>query len=293
MPRTWHLAPGEVATIAVIAADRRQARSIFRFIQGLLNAVPMLGAMVADATAETITLRNRVVIEIATANFRVTRGYTFAAVLADETAYWRDETSANPDEEIFRALRPGMSTIPGAILLNASSPYRKRGVLHSTYKRHFGNDHGRVLVWQAPTLVMNPSLDPSVIADAYEDDPAAALAEYGAQFRDDLADFVAREVVETCIVPGRHELPKVSGVCYFGFVDLSGGGAESMALAIAHRGLDGAGVLDAVREIKGPCSPEGAVIEFAALLKAYDVARVTGDRYAGEWPRERFRQHGM
>jgi hypothetical protein len=35
-----HLAPGEVATIAVIAANRAQARSIFRYIVGLLKAVP-------------------------------------------------------------------------------------------------------------------------------------------------------------------------------------------------------------------------------------------------------------
>src|ERR1700733_9073880 len=50
-----YLAPGEVATIAVIAADRRQARSIFRFTLGLLNAVPMLANMIEAETAETIT----------------------------------------------------------------------------------------------------------------------------------------------------------------------------------------------------------------------------------------------
>jgi phage terminase large subunit-like protein len=89
------LAPGEVAALAVIAADRKQARAIFRFTIGLLRAVPMLDAMIEDATSETIVLTNRAVIEIHTASFRVTRGYTFAAVLADETAFWRDENSAN------------------------------------------------------------------------------------------------------------------------------------------------------------------------------------------------------
>ena len=47
-----HLAPGEVATVAVIAADRRQARSIFRFALGLLRAVDMLAGMIEDETAE-------------------------------------------------------------------------------------------------------------------------------------------------------------------------------------------------------------------------------------------------
>jgi hypothetical protein len=35
------------------------------------------------------------------------------------------------------------------------------------------------------------------------------------------------------------------------------------------------------------------VIEFAAVLKTYRITEVQGDRYAGEWPRERFREHGI
>ena len=290
---TPHLAPGEVATIAVLAADRRQARTIFRYTLGLLKAVDMLAGMVADQTTETITLNNGVVIEIATASLRTTRGYTYAAVLADETAYWRSEdTGANPDAEVFRALRPGLSSIPGAILLNASSPYRKRGVLHDAFKRHYGKDGARVLVWKAATLDMNPSLDPAIVAEALEDDPAAASAEFLAEFRDDLADFVQRETVEACIIEGRDELPALAGGRHVAFVDPSGGSADSMTLAIAHRERDLA-VLDVLREVKPPFSPEAVVLEFAAVLKAYGLSTVTGDRYAGEWPRERFRTHGI
>jgi hypothetical protein len=111
-----HLSAGERATVAVLAANRSQARSIFRFISGLLTETPLLAAMVISATEEQIVLNNRVIIEIATASFRTSRGYSFAAVLADEIAFWHsDESSANPDVEIIRALRPGMSTIPGSI----------------------------------------------------------------------------------------------------------------------------------------------------------------------------------
>lgn len=86
---TPHLAPGEVPTIGILAADRRQARTIFRYVTGLLRTVSLLAEMVTDETAETVTLANGVVIEIATASLRTTRGYTYAAVLADETAFWR------------------------------------------------------------------------------------------------------------------------------------------------------------------------------------------------------------
>ena len=99
-------------------------------------------------------------IEIATASFRSTRGYSYAAMLADEVAFWRsDETTLNPDVEILRALRPGLASIPGAMLLMASSPYAKRGELYNAYRRHFGKDDGRVLVWKASTQEMNPSID--------------------------------------------------------------------------------------------------------------------------------------
>ena len=53
-----YLATGEVATISIIASDRRQARVIFRFISGMLDATPMLRAMVTDESAEAISLSN-------------------------------------------------------------------------------------------------------------------------------------------------------------------------------------------------------------------------------------------
>jgi hypothetical protein len=66
-----------------------------------------------------------------------------------------------------------------------------------------------------------------------------------------------------------------------------------MTLAIAHQQQDGRVILDAVRERKPPFKPSEVVAEFAATLKAYGCDRVTGDRYAGEWPRERFQEHGV
>ena len=40
-------------------------------------------------------------------------------------------------------------------------------------------------------------------------------------------------------------------------------------------------------------SPEDVVGEFAAFLASYRVTSISGDRYAGEWPKERFRDHGI
>ena len=81
---------------------------------------------------------------------------------------------------------------------------------------------------------------------------------------------------------------------YTAFVDPSGGSADSMTLAIAHRDtVTKRVVLDAVRERRPPFSPDQVAKEFCDLLRTYRISKVTGDRYGGEWPRERFRVHGI
>jgi hypothetical protein len=52
-------------------------------------------------------------------------------------------------------------------------------------------------------------------------------------------------------------------------------------------------VVDALREARPPFSPEIIAGEFARLLKSYRVSKITGDRYAGEWPREQFSKFGI
>jgi len=288
-----HLAPGEIATVPVIAADRAQARTVMRYVRGFVESTPMLAEMVTTSTAEAIEFSNRSRIEVHTASFRSTRGYTLAGAILDEVAFWRsDETSAEPDREIIAGLRPGLATLPGALLLAISSPYARRGELWNAHSRHFGQDGDPVLVWQAPTRAMNDRIAADVIAAAYVEDEASAAAEYGAEFRRDVEAFVSREIVEACVVPGRYELPPMRAPRYFGFVDPSGGSQDAMTLAVAHQ--EGARVvIDAVRERRPPFSPDDVVGEFAATLRTYHCHTVTGDRYAGEWPRERFRAHGI
>lgn len=288
------MVPGERGTVLVIAADRRQARVIFRYITALITETPLIAGLVdGEVTQDGIDLSNGITIEISTANFRSVRGYTLVAALCDEIAFWMGDDSANPDSEILGALRPAMTTmLPDAMLLCASSPYAQRGALYDAFRKYYGRDDAPVLVWRASTLTMNPSVPRSVIDEAYERDPANAAAEYDAQFRSDIEAFVSREVVDACIVRGRYELPPMDTLRYAGFVDPSGGSADSMTLAVVHREGDRV-VLDAVREMKPPFSPEEVVTEFAKLLNSYRIKTVIGDRYAGLWPREQFLVHGI
>ena len=203
----------------LIAADRRQARVVYRYISGLLHATPMLEGLVANETKEAIELTNRITIEIHAASYRSIRGYTVVAAICDEIAFWRTDDSANPDTEILYALRPTMATVPGGLMLCISSPYARRGELYRAYRDHYGRASD-VLVWQADTRTMNPTVPETFITEAYPQDAAVAAAEYGAEFRRDIESFVSREAVEACVVPDRRALPPVSGTTYRAFTGL-------------------------------------------------------------------------
>ena len=201
---------------------------------GIFATAPHLKELVENETADTISLASGVDITIRPASFRTIRGITAVAAIADEIAFWRSDDSANPDTEILRALRPALATT-GGLLAAISSPHAKRGELYSTFKRHFGpTGHPLILVAKAPSRTMNPSLSQRVVDRAYEEDPEAASAEYGAEFRGDLAIFVSRDAIEACVATGVLVRAPIEGVTYFGFVDPSGGSNDAMTMAIAH-----------------------------------------------------------
>jgi hypothetical protein len=295
--KNWQplLGPGEYGTIMVIAEDRKQARAIMRFIGGLLRGAPMLRRTIVNETAESFTLKNRIQIEVHAASFRSTRGYTIIAALLDEIAIWpTDELSAEPDVEVINSIRPGMATIPGAMLLCASSPHAMRGALWEAWRQYFGHADEDVLVWQATTNEMNPTVSQAWIDQQLARDSVRGAADYLAQFRSDVVGFIPRDAVMACVVPGLRELPPDRRLRYHAFCDPSGGSSDSMTLCIAHNDITRRTViLDALREVKPPFSPEAVVAEFCALLKSYNVYSATGDHYAKLWPVEVFRRHGV
>jgi hypothetical protein len=76
------------------------------------------------------------------------------------------------------------------------------------------------------------------------------------------------------------------------FVDPSGGAADSFTLAIAH--MEGkTAVLDVIRELRAPFSPEAAVEQYCLLLRQYSINTVRGDGYGGLWPQEQFSKRGI
>src|SRR5262245_31201993 len=232
----------------IIARDRRQTRIILGYIRALLTELPMLARMIVRETADSFDLVNNTTIEVHVASFRGVRGYAIVAALCDELAFWPTDDAADPDYAVIDALRPGMAQFPNAMLLCASSPYARKGALFDAHQRHYGKDHDPVLVWKAPTRVMNPTVLQSVIDAAMARDASDAAAEWMAEFRSDLESFISREAVMACLDIGVRERPPIAGLRYESFVDPSGGSSDSMTIAIGHE-VDGRVIVDCLREV--------------------------------------------
>jgi hypothetical protein len=287
------LAPGERAILPIMSASVSQASKALQYLDGIFGYVPALKALVQSQTNDSISLTTRVDIECTAASFRTIRGGTAVAIIADEAAFWRNESTANPDSEILAAARPMLSTTGGPLIV-VSSPYARRGEVWNAYKRDFGAGGDRlILVARGDSRTFNPTLPQQVVDRAYERDAPSAAAEFGAQFRTDIESFVTREAVDAVTFPDRIEIPPVHDVTYIGAVDASGGsGGDSMTAAVGH--LEGeVAVLDAVREVKPPFSPDVTVSDFCAFFKRYRIHEVVGDRWGSEFVRERFQTRGV
>jgi hypothetical protein len=280
---------GEVGVLLCLAQDQRVAGQLLNFIEENLNGSPILKQLIVNRTADAIELKNRIRIEVRPASSKKLRGPTYIAIIADELSFWYvEEFYQNPDVEVLAAARPGLLTTRG-MLITASSPYAKRGVLWDTYRRHYGPDGSpSVLVAKGTTAAFNPTIPAEEIERELERDPVRNTAEYLAEFRDDVTSFVSPEVVRQCTI-GVTARPPSPHITFSAFCDPSGGSADSMTLAVGH--FDSAKqvvIVDCLLEQRVPFSPELCVRDFSLTLKAYGVRKVIGDRYAAQWPVEQF-----
>jgi hypothetical protein len=286
------LRPGERALVMCLACDRDQAKIVLDYTRSYFAEIPPLKAMVVRETATGFELSNGVDVAISTNSYRAVRGRTLLCAVLDETAFWRDERSSTPDEEVYRAIKPGLARMPGSMLIGISTPYRKAGLLYRMFKEHYGRDDDDVLVIRAPSIVFNPTLDQTIIDRALAEDPAGAAAEWNATFRDDVSGWATRELIEAAVDRGVTVRPPVAGVRYHSFVDVSGGVSDSFACAVSHS-EDRTAVLDCVVEVKPPFNADAATAQVADVLKSYRCFSTTGDRYGSEWVIQAFKRNNI
>jgi hypothetical protein len=285
------LSPGEVGTVLVLAASKAQAKTVYQYVLGFLESSPVLAKEVMATTADEVKLRGGVAICVHSNSYRTIRGKSLIACVFDEAAFWRDELSAAPDLETYRAALPALATTNG-MLVAISSPYRKVGLLFQKHRDHYGKNDPDVLVIQGPTSVFNPLIDSTVIDAARSADPEAAASEWDAQFRSDLSQLLDDASIDAAIDRDRPlELPPKYGVTYECFADASAGRRDAFTMCVGHWDQDQF-ICDAIWGRHPPFDCAGVASDFVALAKSYNCRSIT-QHYSGEWVAQAFRDAGM
>jgi hypothetical protein len=214
------------------------------------------------------------------------------ATIFDETAFWRDESSATPDVEVYRAVMPSLIA-SGGMLIGISTPYRRMGLLHAKHRDHFGHAGDDVLVVQGDAGTFNPTLSAALIEAHRAADPEAAVSEWDACFRSDISAFLSEDLIELAIDRSRPpELPPQQGVPYKCFVDASGGRHDSYTICVGHKDSAGRFVCDVLRGREPPFEPQVVTREYAALATEYRCTKTIGDAYSADWITSSYRECG-
>jgi hypothetical protein len=284
------LRPGEKASVLCLATDKEQARIVLGYIKSFFSDVPFLAEMVKRERVDGLELSNNVEIVVSQSDYRAVRGRAVALAIFDELAFWRTDNAASPDDEVFSAIKPGTMTL-GGMVIGISTPHKKAGLLYDRWKEFYGKD-GDVLVIHAPSVSLNPLLDAGEINREIERDPAKGRAEWLALWRDDLATFIDRALIEAAVDTGVTVQSPIPNTRYFCFIDPSGGVGDSMTLAIAHREDDRV-ILDCMVEKAAPFVPQVVVADFAKIMREYGLTTCTSDRYAASWVTQAFAAVGV
>ena len=287
------LSIGERGVIPIVAQDERGSSIAFNYLSSYVMDHRLLSKMVAELLKSELRLTNRMNLVCFACTAKALRGYSIPAAVMDEVAFFRSESGATVDGEVQRAIRPAGVSFPYQRLIKISTPSAKAGVLWDDFSRAYGQDDPDLLVWQAATRLMNPTITEERLAPEARRDVFNFTREYEALFSDETEGAIPGPWIDAAIVPDRVALPPVDGYHYLAAVDPSGGAADEFTLAVMHV-KDGRFIIDLLRgwagSRHGRVDLAATIHEIADLIKPYGLARVTGDHYAGEWVAQEFRR---
>ena len=265
------LVPGEIGTVAVIAASREQANTVFNYVRGFLMASPLLAGQVESIGRDEIMLHGDICISVVTNSFPDGARHDVAGGDWRRSFYWSDESSAQPDVETYRAVLPSL-VASGGMWVGISTGYRRAGLLFQKHRDHFGRDGDDVLVRQRADRGVQSDDRPCADCQGARAGPGERRRRNGtAAFAVTLRRFCpTTTLMRRSIMTGRWSCGRVPGCATRAFADPCGGRHDAYCLAIGHfegTRTDGRFVLDVVRGAQPPFDPQTTTRAFADLLQ--------------------------
>jgi len=296
---------GQPAMIALISQDLRMARYSLHFVKAAIESSPIGYKLIKNITADTIELHNGIHVCCVPPTLKAIRGYAVPVAVLDEVGVWYQESdSANPDYEIYRALKPAQLQFPFKKIVGISSPWNKAGLLYRFYsagtegaKLPSGRqEYKGILVLHSTTAGMaNPVVRREDLEQDFHRDESNFSRESLAEFQDSISGFIPTILVERATDYGLAARPPHEGLTYVAAID-PGFRRDAFALTIVHN-QEGIVFHDYSQRWFGtqshPLSPAVILEELIPILKAYGLQMVYSDQYHLESLQQLFLERGV
>jgi hypothetical protein len=285
---------GQPAFCFLISQDLRNAAANLHFVRAAVEA-GTIGYNLIDqpVTRYALRLKNGLTIACLPPTTKAVRGFANPISVFDEIGIWYQEAdSANPDFEVYRAVRPGQMQFPDALIVGISSPYNKAGLLYSYWeagtdghkaKNVDKQDFRNVIVIHGPTAALgNPLVTRESLEDEQARDPKAFEREVLAVFQDSVSGFLNTTLLKAAVDRGLTERPYNARYTYVAAIDPAFRN-DAFGFSIFHMDENGMVVQDAVRRYVAPhgqsLNPSSIFTDLQPVIEQYHVAYVFSDQY--------------
>jgi hypothetical protein len=166
-----------------VATNLRQARIFVEQARSIVEASPLLAALVKSSTDDSIEFGNRTVVAAFPCTSRGGRGWPIACLLLDEAAHMLDTDGNQAAEPVYRSLVPSVAQFgEAARVVVASSPFGLDGFFADLFAQASEGELPGAVAAQASTLEMRPGFATQALEIERRRDPDGFRAEYGAEF---------------------------------------------------------------------------------------------------------------
>jgi hypothetical protein len=239
-PQNYYgMMPGSEIRVLCIANDKEQASIVFDDMRGHIEEVDYFKSSLANMTQTFMRFRtdndrkkfgetgkSTVAASFKSSIAKGLRGRGVICCILDEIAFFVDDGKSSA-ERVYKAIMPSLGQFSprdkknrlkpigpteGRMIL-ISSPDAKEGFFYRMCQLAMSKSKGStdMLMIQAPTWEVNPTLDRSYYEKEYFKDPKSFMTEHGAEFSDRVRGWIedARDLND-CVDPGLR--PKERGV---------------------------------------------------------------------------------
>jgi hypothetical protein len=230
-PQSFYgLIPGSEIRVLCIANDKEQASIVYGDMQSHVEAVDYFKNSIANTTQTYVRFRTEgdrkkfgdngkasVTATFKSSIAKGLRGRGIICAILDEIAFFVDDGKSSA-ERVYKAIFPSLAQFSpkdpknkhkpvgpseGRMIL-ISSPDAREGFLYRMYQMAMSMDKASesMLVIQAPTWEVNPTLSSEYYETEYAKDPKSFMTEHGAEFSDRVRGWIEDwKDLSDCIVP--------------------------------------------------------------------------------------------